>query len=237
MIDQSKFPLLREKLYSAVICDILDELGVRNGAMYHHIRPLTPDMVTVGRAFTMLATDVYEIPEEPYKLELEAVDSVKSGEVIVATTNGSVSSGFWGELLSTAAVGRGACGAIIDGLTRDSKRIIKMGFPVFVRGMSPYDSKGRTDVIAYQVPIVCGGVLVRPGDLVFADYDGIVVVPKEIEDEVIDRAMQKVSGENKVREELLAGVSAREVFASKRQIQPTLASYPTLGDNPLQKIL
>lgn len=211
--DQPGLSELRNRLYSAVICDILDEVGVRGGAMNHLIRPLVPDMVAVGRAFTMLATDVYEIPEQPYKLELEAVDAVRPGEVIVATTNGSVSSGFWGELLSTAAVGRGASGAVIDGLTRDSKRIMSMDFPVFVRGTSPYDSKGRTDVIAYQIPIVCGGVRVNPGDLVFADLDGIVVIPRELEQEVIKRALDKVNGENRVREELLAGVSAKEVFA------------------------
>jgi regulator of RNase E activity RraA len=90
--------------------------------------------------------------------------------------------------------------------------IIEMGFPLFVRGSSPYDSKGRTDVIAYQVPIVCGNVLVKPGDIIFADIDGIVIIPQDIEDEVIKKALEKVRGENKVREELLAGVSVKEVF-------------------------
>lgn len=203
---------LKEKLYSAVICDILDSLGYRKQGMKHTIRPLMEDGVAVGRAFTVLAADIYEVPAEPYKLELEAVDSIKNGEIMVASTNGSISCGFWGELLSTAVMGRGGTGAIIDGLTRDGKKIIDMGFPVFARGMSPYDSKGRTEVIAYQVPVVCGGVLVNPGDIVFADYDGIVVIPHELENEVIAKALEKVSGENTVRDELRAGVSAKEVF-------------------------
>jgi len=203
---------LKEKLYSAVICDILDELGYRKQAMNHTIKPLVEDWVVCGRAFTVLATDIYEIPAEPYKLELEAVDSLSEGDLLVATTNGSVSCGFWGELLSTAVVGRKGVGAVIDGLTRDSRKIVKMGFPVFVRGTSSYDSKGRTEVIAYQVPIVCGEVLVNPGDLVFGDYDGVVVVPQQLEEQVITKALEKVSGENRVREELRAGVSAKEVF-------------------------
>ena len=204
---------LKENLYSAVICDILDSFGYRKQAMNHTIRPLKEDWVAVGRAFTVLAADIYEVPAEPYKLELEAVDSIKKDELMVASTNGSVSCGFWGELLSTAVIGRGGTGAIIDGLTRDSKKIIDIGFPVFARGMSPYDSKGRTEVIAYQVPVMCGGVLVNPGDIVFADYDGIVVIPHELEKEVITKALEKVSGENTVREELRAGVSVKEVFA------------------------
>lgn len=208
----SEIQKLKDQLYSAVICDILDELGYRNQGMRHNIRPLDPSSVAVGRACTMLATDVYVVPAEPYKLELEAVDSLKEGEIIVATTNGSVSCGFWGELLTTCVVGKGATGGVIDGLTRDSKPIVDMGFPLFVRGVSPYDSKGRTDVIAYNVPIECGGVLVKPGDIVFADYDGIAVIPQELEEEVITKALEKVSGENTVRDELRAGVSAKEVF-------------------------
>lgn len=213
MIKIEEFDGLEKKLYSAVLSDILDEvLGVKNHVMHHSIQPIDPKMVVMGRAFTILATDVYEVPENPYELEIEAVDSTSKGEVIVATSNGSNSSGFWGELLSTGAKGHGCRGAIIDGLTRDKKMIMKMDFPLFVKGSSPHDSKGRTEVIAYQVPIICGGVLVKPGDLVFGDLDGITVVPKEVEDEVIKKALEKVSAENTVRGELLEGASVREVF-------------------------
>lgn len=203
---------LKEVLYSGVIADILDQFGIRNNAMQNNIRPLKCEMKVFGTVFTILATDVYEEPLEPYKLELEAVDKVKHGEIIVATTNGSVSAGFWGELLSTCAAKRGCNGAVIDGCTRDARMIINMGFQLFVRGFCPYDSKGRIDVIAYQVPIKCGGVLVNPGDYIFGDIDGIVVIPSKIADQVIQKALEKVAGENIVREKLKAGENVKDVY-------------------------
>ena len=206
------FQQMREKLYSGVVADILDELGFRNQAMNHHIRPLKHDDVIAGRAFTVLATDVYEIPAEPYKLEFEAVDNLSPDDVLVATTNGSVCSGFWGELLSTVCMCRKATGAIIDGMSRDSGKIRQMGFTLFCRGFNPLDSKGRTDVIAHSVTIDCGGVTVHPGDIVFGDFDGIVVIPAQIAEECLRRAYKKVEAENVVREEILAGASAKEVW-------------------------
>lgn len=206
------FSAMKKTLYSGVLADILDETGHRDQAMHHGLRPLAPGDVVAGRAFTVLATDVYAIPAEPYKLEFEAVDSLEQDDVFVATTNGSTASGFWGELLSTVCVARGGTGAIIDGMIRDSRQIVAMGFPVFCRGFNPLDSKGRTDVIAYREPILCGGVLVRHGDIVFGDYDGIVVIPAAIAEDVIARAFAKVDAENVVREAILAGASAREVW-------------------------
>jgi regulator of RNase E activity RraA len=203
---------LQEKLYTAVILDILDEIGYRNQAMSHQIRPLKAETVVMGRAFTILATDVYTVPAEPYKLELAAVDCLQKDDIVVATTNGSVTSGFWGELLTTVAKCRGAKGGVIDGFTRDTKQIMTMDFPLYVRGIHPLDSKGRTDVIAYQVPIKCGGVVVNPGDIVFADNDGIAVIPKAVEQAVLIKALEKVRGENTVRKEILAGASATEVW-------------------------
>ena len=146
------YEAMKEKLFSAVIADALDACGYRDQILRHDIRPLFPDAVVVGRALTVLSVDVYEIPDEPYKLELEAVDALKAGDVLVAQTNGTTRSSLWGELLSTAAEARGARGAVIDGFTRDSQAIADMGFPLFVRGIAPYDSKGRSDVIAYNTP-------------------------------------------------------------------------------------
>jgi 4-hydroxy-4-methyl-2-oxoglutarate aldolase len=207
------FNRLEKVLYSAVLADILDELGVTNSALDHRIRPLVPGTVVMGTAFTILATDVYEQPREPYQLELEAVDSIAPGNVVVAVTNGSTASGFWGELLTTAAMGHGCRGVILDGLTRDAAKIIAMDFPLFVRGFCPYDSKGRTDVIAYQVPVRSGDAWINPGDIVLADYDGAVAIPQKMAAAVIEKAREKIKGENKVKEELLSGMSAREVFA------------------------
>ncbi len=206
------FEKMRQMLYSAVIADILDELGYRDQCMDFGIVPLNADDVVCGRAFTCLAADVYEVPENPYQKEFRTVDSLKKDDVLVATTNGSVCSGFWGELLSTAAVGHGAAGAVIDGLSRDTRAIRKLKFPLFLRGTHPADSKGRTDVIDYDCVITCGGVTVHPGDLIFGDFDGIVVVPQEVEEECIRLAFEKVEAENVVRGELLAGASAEEVW-------------------------
>ena len=207
------FKKMREQMYSGLLGDILDEKGYRNQAMRHDIRPLKPEDVVAGRAYTVLATDVYEIPAEPYRLEFESVDSLSADDVLVANTNGSTCSGFWGELLSTVCICRKATGAIIDGMSRDSRKIREMNFTLFCRGFNPLDSKGRTDVIAHNVSIECGGVKVNPGDVVFGDYDGIVVIPAAIAEEVIRLAYEKMDAENVVRDAILAGASAKEVYA------------------------
>lgn len=214
MITINRMEELRNLLFSAVLADILDELGIRNSALEDRIRPLSPNMKVMGRAFTILAVEVCEQPKDPYKLELAAVDNLKKGDVVVAKINGSISSpcGFWGELLSTAALGHGCLGAVIDGHTRDAQKIIKMNFPIFIRGFSPYDSKGRIDVIAYQIPIKSGDAIINPGDIIFADLDGIVCIPQKLEDVVVEKALKKINYENIVRQELLRGMSAQEVF-------------------------
>ena len=205
------FKQMKETLYSGVIADILDEYGYRNQVMTPNIRPLKEDDIVVGRAFTCTAIDVCEIPAQPYKLELETVDSLQENDVLVAATNNSFS-GFWGELLTTVALKRGATGAVIDGLSRDTRKIRNMDFPLFLTGFCPLDSKGRTDMILNQTPILCGGVTVKPGDIIFGDYDGIVVIPSAIAEEVIEKSFEKVNSENVVRDAILGGMSATEVY-------------------------
>ncbi len=211
-MSSERYEEMKQKLFSAVIADALDGCGYRDQILRHDIRPLYPDAVAVGRALTVLSVDVYDIPDDPYKLELEAVDALKPGDVMVAQTNGTTRSSLWGELLSTAAEARGAQGAVIDGFTRDSQAIAAMEFPLFVRGIAPYDSKGRSDVIAYDIPIECGGVKVCPGDLVFGDSDGVVVVPRAVEDQVLKAAFEKAAEEKEVREALKNGMSATAAF-------------------------
>ena len=210
--DSALYEEMKAKLFSAVIADALDACGYRDQILRHDIRPLFPDAVAVGRALTVLSVDVYEIPDEPYKLELEAVDALKPGDILVAQTNGTTRSSLWGELLSTAAEARGARGAVIDGFTRDSQAIADMGFPLFVRGIAPYDSKGRSDVIAYNTPIDCGGVKVCPGDLVFGDFDGVVAVPRAVEEQVLKAAFEKAAEEKEVKQALQNGMSATAAF-------------------------
>lgn len=212
MTDKEIFKLMRETLYTGLVCDVMDELGYRNQAMNANIRPLEEDSVIAGRAKTILAVDVYEIVDEPYKMEIAALDSVKEDEVPVVCTNSSPNNGIWGELLSTSTKMRGGTGAIVDGLMRDTKKIRELGFPVFSAGYKPLDSKGRGLVIDYDCPIVAGGVKVNPGDVVFADFDGVVIIPKEIFEETIKLAIEKLAKENYTREDLMKGCLLKEVY-------------------------
>lgn len=210
--DTELFDMMEEQLYAAVISDALDAAGFRVQALSHTIRPLLPETVVVGRAMPVLCLDVYEVPDEPYQQEIAAVDSLKRDDVLVCSTNGSTRICFWGELLSTAAQARGARGAVIDGFIRDVRKIMEIRFPIFTTGISPVDSNGRGDVVAYNVPIECGGVLVNPGDIVFGDADGVVVIPQAVETEIIAAALEKVHGENRTRDALREGATLREVY-------------------------
>jgi regulator of RNase E activity RraA len=178
--DLELFKHIEAILYTAVLSDALDEIGIRDRVMREHLRPLAPDSVFVGWARNVLCMDVHYIPEDPYALEIEAVASILPGEVVVVGTGASVRNAPWGELLSTAAMARGARGAVIDGLIRDAKKILQLGFPVFASGMKPVDSRGRGLVVDYNVPVECGGVTVAPGDLIVADFDGVVAVPSPV---------------------------------------------------------
>jgi 4-hydroxy-4-methyl-2-oxoglutarate aldolase len=210
--EASTFDQLAAELYTAVISDILDSLGHRDQAMTADIRPVYPGARLVGRAHTILSSDVYSFPSEPYEMEILAIDSVPADHVVVAGTNKSTRTCLWGELLSTAARARGGRGAVIDGHTRDVAMIEQMNFPVFSTGMRPVDSLGRGRIVSYGEPGSCGGVVVHEGDIVFADVDGVVVIPRDIEDDVIARARHKVSGENQMREWLRQGRTLREAY-------------------------
>jgi regulator of RNase E activity RraA len=203
----------KDQLYSAVLADVLDGLGHRTSALPPSLRPLRPEWRLFGRAATLSAVPVAAAPADPYAVELECIDALRPGDVLVATMNGDRGSALWGELLSTAARAHGATGAVIDGLTRDAAKIMAMDFPVFAAGFSPLDSKGRIDSIHHGRAIRVGECVVQPGDWVFGDIDGVVVVPAALADEAFPRALEKVRGENRVREELARGRSVREVFA------------------------
>lgn len=203
---------MRDQLYVAVVSDILDSLGHVNQAMTANLRPLDPTMRVIGRAHTVLTADVFTRPDDPYHLEIEAVDTLQPGDVFVACTNGSERTCIWGELLSTAANARGATGAIIDGHSRDALRIIDMGFPTFCTGFRPVDSSYRSQVVDYNVPVIVGGVLVNPGDIIFGDFDGIVVIPPDRLEEVVSAAHKKVTSENSSRDMLRQGATLREVY-------------------------
>jgi regulator of RNase E activity RraA len=203
---------IADRLYSSVLADILDDAGYRHQVMRHDVRPLYSGAKAVGRAATMLAIEVTELPSEPYRLLMELMDNLRPGEVVVGAVQGQPGGALWGELLSTHARAKGGRGTVLDGLSRDSWGIVDMKFPVFATGLSPADSKGRLEVVAIRGTIPVAGVSVADGDLVFADDDGCVVVPASVEHDVIARALEKVSGENQMREVLARGASIRDVF-------------------------
>lgn len=201
-----------EHLYTAVVGDVLDQQGFRNQCLSARIRALTPANKVCGRAFTARAVPVDAVPPEPYKLEMEAIDTMESGDVLVVDGGHNLDSAFWGELLSTACLARGVQGIVMSTCCRDMWALNRMTFPVFGIGVTPADSLGRIDVVSIGEPIEIDGVSIRTGDCVLGDIDGVVIVPEEVADVTIAKAIAKVSGENTVREKLRSGEPVAEVF-------------------------
>jgi 4-hydroxy-4-methyl-2-oxoglutarate aldolase len=201
---------------SAVLSDVMDSLGMRNQAMKPFVRPLDDTLVLAGRARTGLYMPVYSVRagENPYEVEIALVDDLKKDEIPVLACDGPTDRiAPWGELLSTASMARGAAGCVTDGLVRDIRQIRQMRFPVFHGGIGPLDTKGRARMMERDVAVRCGGVLVRSGDIVFGDADGVVVIPFERAEEVLAAAAAKVAGEDRTREALSRGELLRDVFA------------------------
>lgn len=201
-----------QPLYSAVLADVLDACGYPNQTLTPEVRALTPANRVAGRVFTMKAEVVHAVPENPYELEMAAIDAAERGDVLLVDAGHDRSCAFWGELLSTACLAKGVRGIVMTGCSRDLWALNQLDFPVFGIGCSPADSKGRLDVTAIREPIVIDGVSVCHGDYILGDCDGVVIIPRDVAPEVIAAAMEKVSGENTVREELAAGVPVGEVF-------------------------
>jgi regulator of RNase E activity RraA len=179
------------------------------------VRPLDEASLLFGRARTGLYMPVYSVREgeNPYDVEIALVDDLKPGEVAVFACGGPTERiAPWGELLSTAARARGAAGCVTDGLVRDIRAIRAMEFPVFHGGIGPLDSKGRGKMMEADVPVACGGVLVNPGDYVFGDADGVVIIPAGVAEEVFTTALAKVDAETTTRDELAAGATLADVF-------------------------
>ena len=206
---------IRSTLFTAVLSDCLDQVGVMDQALPSSIRPLDDSLVMVGRARTAAFMEVYHVPEgsNPYELEIALIDSLADGDIPVFACSNPARIAPWGELLSTASKVRGSAGALMDGCVRDIKAIKAMGYPVFHGGIAPLDSKGRGKIMALDVPIECAGVPVAPGDLIFGDADGVVVIPRAVEDEVLRLAFEKVTGERNTLRDLQRGDSLADVFA------------------------
>lgn len=205
--------MIREALSVPLLCDSLDAAGYPHQSPRLPIFPITlPEYFLVGRAKTTLWADMAHVDPEPYKMELAAVDSCQADSVLVCAAAGSNRSGIWGELLSTAARNTGCVGAIVDGAVRDIAKMRTMGFPVFARGPNPYDSRDRQRVIDYDIRIELDGIAIHPGDLIAADEDGIVIVPQQVEREVVAAAWRKAHAENEVRDSIKNGMSATVAF-------------------------
>lgn len=200
--------MMRRELYSAVLSDALDGLGFTNQSPRIALPAMTGVRKLVGRCRTTLWVDMAHIDSKPYELELKAVDSCQADDVLIAAAGGSMRSGIWGELLSTAARNSGCVGAVVDGAVRDVDTMAAMGFPVFARGTCVYDSLNRQRVVDLDVPVEIAGVRFSPGDLVVADADGIVVCPREVEPEAVRRAWEKVHAENVTRDAIRGGMKA-----------------------------
>jgi regulator of RNase E activity RraA len=213
-MDSADLQALRA-LNAAVLSDTLDSLGLMQQAMRPFMRPLDDALQLIGRARTGLYMPVYvhREGENPYEVEIALVDDLQPGDVVVLACNGPTDRiAPWGELLSTASAARGAAGCVTDGLVRDVRQIREMRFPVFCGGIGPLDTKGRARMVERDVPVQCAGVTVSPGDLLFGDVDGVVVVPRAHEAAVLQRALQKVAGENASRDALQRGEKLASVF-------------------------
>ncbi|MCC7446796.1 MAG: RraA family protein [Anaerolineae bacterium] len=218
--DEELFKLARTELFTAVVGDVMDKLGLRVQFLPPQIQPLRPDMVAIGRAMTVLEADVFEesvtgtgnaLMTKPFGLMLEALDDLKPNEVYICT-GASPRYALWGELMSTRAIKLGAAGAVLNGYSRDTPGILALNFPTFSYGRSAQDQGPRGKVIDFRVPLEIGGVKVMPGDIVFADLDGVCVVPRQAEQEVFVKALEKARGEKKVKQAIEAGMSATEAF-------------------------
>jgi 4-hydroxy-4-methyl-2-oxoglutarate aldolase len=204
--------LVETRLTAAVVSDILDDLGHRDHTLDPVIRPLDRSVIVAGWANPFLVTEVDEIPADPYTGEIAALDDISPGDVVLVAAGGSARAAVWGELFSTAARARGARGTLLDGYCRDERRITSMGYPVWCRGLLPLDCKGRLAVTRWRQPAEIGGLLVRPGDLVVADADGVVVVPAALAEETVRRGMEKASKEDGLRDALVQGSTLRAAY-------------------------
>ena len=207
-----RFSVLCDELYTPVIGDVLDSLGHLHQFLPPDIRGLRPEMRLAGRAMPVVIADVNGPQAQPFGRLTEALDQLQPGEVYIAQ-NGAVPTAAWGEILTVTARMRGAVGAVIDGYHRDTRAVLGQGWPVFSRGGFAQDAGVRKLVVDYRVPIEIGGVRIAPGDLVFGDIDGVVVIPEAVEHEVIERALEKASTENLVRNAIEQGMSSSEAFS------------------------
>lgn len=209
--DAELFELFRFELYTPVVGDILDESGLYHQILPQPIQPLRLADKLIGRAMPVLMIDVFGPQKIPFGKLTEALDQLETGEVYIAS-GGAMRCAYWGELLTATAKKRGAVGAVINGYYRDTPMVTEQNWPVFGRGRFAQDSAVRTQVADYRCAIEIEGVWINPGDLVFGDMDGVVIIPRKIEAEVVMQALNKARGEKLVRSAIENGMSSTDAF-------------------------
>lgn len=196
----------------AQICDCLDAVGYTNQCLPFAIEPLDRSMRFVGRAFAVQAQVVEEPPTERYRGLLAALDDLGRNDVYVISAGGDVRAALWGELVATSARARGAVATVTDGTVRDAAQLMDMGFPTFGVGTTPADIHGRYEVVSFGESLSIGGVDIKTGDLIAGDIDGVVVVPRHVEAEVISMTRERMVNESGMREVLAQGVPPSKAF-------------------------
>lgn len=209
--DDELIALAKEVLYTPVVGDILDELGFYHQFLSQEIKPILPEFKLLGRAMPALLIDVFGKQEEPFGYLTQSLDQLEKNEVYIAT-GGTHRCAYWGEILTASARRRGAIGAVVDGYHRDTPKVLEQNWPVFSMGAFAQDSSVRTKVVDYRCNIEIQNILVRPGDWVFADLDGVLIIPKEVEAEVFTKALAKARQENVVRAAIDGGMSATQAY-------------------------
>lgn len=220
--DEELFALAKQELFTAVVGDVMDKMGLLHQFLPPRLQPLRDDMVAIGRAMPVLEADVFAEAEtnsnnpamaKPFGLMLEALDDLKTNEIYICT-GGSPRYALWGELMSTRAMKLGAAGAVVDGYSRDTFGILELGFPTFSSGRYAQDQGPRGKVIDFRTAIEIGGIRINPGDIIFGDVDGVIVIPQAAEEEAFTRAIEKARGEKLVQKAIQDGMSACEAFAT-----------------------
>ena len=222
--DAEMLALMKQRLYTPVVGDILDQMGVRHQFLPPQIRPLAAQVPAAlltetrganwlklaGFACPVLENDVYGSPKKPFGYLTEALDQLQPNDIYIAT--GAHHSALWGELLTASAKARGAAGAVLDGFSRDTPMVLEQDFPVFCTGTWAQDSSIRTYVFDYRCDIEIGQVTIHDGDLIFGDVDGVLVIPRAIAAEVIERALKKAAAEKTMRSAIEGGMTVTEAF-------------------------
>lgn len=218
--DDELFGLMRERLFPAVVGDILDALGLMHQFLNPAIKPVARSMVVAGRAMPVLETNCFSRSEpegksplshQAFGLLFQALDDLAPHEVYVATGS-APQFALWGGLMTTRAMHLRAAGAVLDGYSRDTTEVLELGLPVFSLGGYSQDQGPRGKVVDYRVPVEIQGVRVRPGDIVFGDQDGVLIIPREVEGEAISLALEKADTESSVRIAIKNGMSTVEAF-------------------------